>query len=428
MENMEAIPDVKEIAQHEGMKINLLETAKFKTSSISIFFHNILGMNSVTKNALLPAVMRRGTKSLPRFKDIARRLQEMYGATFDCGVLKKGDIQLIQFYIEFLSDKYIKKDTSLFDESLKLIFDIINEPLIENGGFVNDYLSQEKENLKRLINSRANDKVQYAVDKCFEEMGRDEPYGLYEYGNINDIGEIGPKELYGQYKNMLAAYPASIYITGDNDEKCIKDKSRMFSEIKRSNINEKALPGIVYEKREIREINEKMGVNQAKLSMGYRTNTAPGDEDYYAMLIYNGILGGGVNSKLFKNIREKSSLAYYVFSRMDKFKGLMVISSGIDGKNRKKVQDITNRQVEQMAKGNVSNAEFEDTVKTIETGIKSLKDNHLQIIDFYLGQDIANTRDSFESILEGIKAVNLDDVVRVAGKVELDTIYYLSRE
>jgi predicted Zn-dependent peptidase len=144
--------------------------------------------------------------------------------------------------------------------------------------------------------------------------------------------------------------------------------------------------------------------------------------------VYNGILGGGIHSKLFQNVREKASLAYYIFSRLEKFKGLMLISGGVEAENRDKTVDIVMSQLDEIKKGNISDYEMNSTLKTIETGMKSLKDNQLHIVDFYLSQFIVNTNDDFDTIIEKVKKVTKDDVVRVAGRIRLDTVYFLAPE
>jgi predicted Zn-dependent peptidase len=169
-----------------------------------------------------------------------------------------------------------------------------------------------------------------------------------------------------------------------------------------------------------------MDVSQAKLCLGFRTNTPPGSEDYYKLLVYNGILGGGIHSKLFQNVREKASLAYYVFSRIEKFKGLMVVSSGIETENREKAEEIILEQMEEIRKGNISDYEFDSTIKTIETGVRSLSDNQIQMVDFYLSQAIINGKDNFESLIKKVKSVTKQDVIDIASKIKLDTKYFLT--
>jgi len=169
-----------------------------------------------------------------------------------------------------------------------------------------------------------------------------------------------------------------------------------------------------------------VSVNQGKLCLGFRTNTPPGSKDYYKLLVYNSILGGGLHSKLFQNVREKAGLAYYAFSRLEKFKGLMVVSCGIEIKNKDKALEIIYKQLDEIKNGNISDYEYEASIKSIETGIKSLKDIQLQIVDFYLSQYIAETDDTPDDVIENVKKVTKKDVVDIAERIKLDTVYFLT--
>lgn len=428
MQNMRIEEKADKIASFNGIDVFLIKAEKFKTNSINIFFHDNLNVENVAKNALIPAVLRRGCERLPTFQDIALYLEEMYGASFDCGVAKKGERQIIQFYIDHVADKYTGENSNLFEKAFQLLIDIITKPILENGTFKNEYVKQEKENLKKLIESRVNDKMQYAVDKCLEEMCKDEPFGIYEYGTASLIDEIDEKELFKYYENFLQSLPISVYITGNVEKSNIDRIVDSLYRLKRGSINNVDISQVEKDVKEVRNVVEKMNVNQGKLSMGLRTNTSSNNRDYYALLVYNGILGGGVHSKLFQNVREKESLAYYAFSRLEKFKGLMVISSGIEMANREKAAGIILNQLEDIKGGNISDYEYDSTLKTIETGIKSLKDNQLYIVDFYLSQSIAETDDTLDSIVEKIKKVTKQDVINVAKKINLDTVYFLTGE
>jgi predicted Zn-dependent peptidase len=403
-----------------------INTGKFKTSTINIFFHDNLSKENATRNALFPAVLRRGSGRYPTYRDIALKLEELYGASFDCGTAKKGERQIIQFYMEFLSDRYIADSDGLFNKALSLLMDIVYNPVLEGGAFKSEYVEQEKENLKRLIEGRINDKGQYAVERCFEEMYRDEPYSVYEYGSVEDLARINGQNLYSYYRDCIARLPVSVYITGSVDDDKVQNMIGMLSDVRRSDIKQIS-PNIVKEAAaEVRNIDEKMDVSQGKLSLGFRTGIAPQNRDYYSLVVYNGILGGGIHSKLFQNVREKASLAYYVFSRLEKFKGLMLVSSGIEFQNRNKAVDIILKQMNEIKSGKISDYEFESTVKTIETGINSLKDNQLHIVDFYLSQCISGTDDDFDSFIKKIKAVGRQDVVDAAERIRLDTVYFLT--
>lgn len=415
-----------EIASLNGIKVFQIKSQKFKTNSINIFFIDKLSRENAARNALLPAVLRRGCMSFPTIRDISLYLEELYGASFDCGVTKKGENQIIQFYLEYVSDKYTNSNTNLTQKAFDLLLEIITKPVVQNNGFCKEYVEQEKNNLKDLIESRVNDKMQYAVEKCLEVMCKDEPYSIYDYGDIEDLKGIDEHNLYEYYKSFMENLPIYVFISGSLQEEQVNYIKDGMSKIKRGNVKNISKTSVEKDIKEVRYITEKMNVNQGKLSLGFRTNIEPGHEDYYKLLVYNSILGGGLHSKLFQNVREKEGLAYYVFSRLEKFKGLMVISSGIDTNNKDKAIDVIEKQIEDIKNGNISDYEYESALKSIETGMESLKDSQLQVVDFYLSQYIVGTNDTPDALIQKVKKVSREDVVEVSDRIKLDTVYFLT--
>lgn len=414
------------IDSFNGIDIFRIETDKFKTSSIHIFFQDNLTRENVTKNALLPAVMRRGSCAYPTLKDISMELENLYGASFDCGVNKKGERHLIHFYTEFLSRKYAPDGTDTFASGLKLLFDIIARPVFVNGVFNEEYLVSEKDKLRILIEGRVNDKMSYSVDRCLEEVCHDEPYGIYDYGFAEDLPGISAKDLTDHYKKVTQTFPMQVFLTGSISDAEVKMAVDMFRQLPRTETISLTDGFTAKVNVEPRYVTETMDVTQGKLCLGYRTNTPPGSDDYRALMVYSGILGGGTHSKLFQNVREKASLAYYVHAMLEKFKGLMVVTSGIETGNRVKAQEIIEKQLEEIRNGNISDHELDATLKSMETGIKSLTDSQTNIVDFYLSQIISGTSDSFGDVIDKIRNVSKDDVVRVAQRITLDTVYFLT--
>ncbi len=416
---------LNKILEINGIKVYNIKSNRFKTNTINVFFQDNLNENSVALNALFPSVLRRGCKSLPTIKDINLYLEELYGAVFDCGIVKKGEKQIIQFYFEYISDKYTSESHSTFERALGFLLNIIYMPALQDGSFNEQYVEQEKSNLRMLIEGRTNDKVQYSVDRCYELMCKDEPFGLYEYGTVKQIENITSDELYKHYKEKVSTLPMDIFITGELNESDIDILKKSLNSINRSAL--KGLTTSIVKKcvDKVSYFEDAMDVSQAKLSMGFRTNITAQEDDYYSLLVYNGILGGGMHSKLFQNVREKAGLAYYVFAGLEKFKGLMIIGSGIDNKERDHVKELILKQLEEIKEGNITDYEFEATIKSIETSIQSLKDSQLQVVDFYLSQLISQTHDTMEGLLGKIQKVTKQDVINVAKKIQLDTVYFL---
>jgi len=426
MESIAKTAKNMKIDSMNGIDVYYIKTDKFKTNSINIFFHDVLSSENASKNALLPAVLRRGCSKFPSQQEIALELERLYGAVFDCGVVKKGERQILHFYIDHISDKYTDNDINVFERAFDLMYEIITNPVVKNGAFREDYVEQEKNNLKNLINGRINDKMHYAIERCFEVMCEDEPFGIYEYGSVDQVAKIDGKELYEHYKKVLETLPITVFIAGDVEERKIKHVVEKLSAIKRGNIKKVDISFVNKKVEKVKNVTERMNVTQGKLSLGFRTNTCANDKDYYALVVCNGILGVGVHCKLFQNVREKASLAYYAMSRLERYKGLMIITSGIETANKEKAQEIMLKQIEEIKTGNISDFEYESTLKVLENGIKSLTDSQLNMVDFYLSQMIANTNDDFETIVEKYKSVKKQDVVEVAHKIQLDTVYFLT--
>ncbi|NLK86059.1 MAG: insulinase family protein [Clostridiaceae bacterium] len=409
-----------------GIDIYRIDTDKFKTSSIHIFFHDNLTRENVTKNALLPAVMRRGSKAYPSLKDISMELENLYGASFDCGVSKKGERHLMHFYIEFLSKKYTPDGTDTFEAGLRLLSDIVTRPAFVNGVFNEEHMISEKDKLRILIEGRVNDKMSYSMERCLEEVCRHEPYGIYDYGFVEDLAQITAEELTRHYVKMVETFPMQVFLTGnisdaeaDRVAELLRGLTRKDTLALRDGFTAKV-------NVEPRYVTETMNVTQGKLCLGYRTNTPPGSQEYRALMIYSGILGGGTHSKLFQNVREKAGLAYYSHAMLEKFKGLMVISSGIDIKDKDRTMEIIEKQLDDISNGNISDREMDATLKSMETGIKSLTDSQIHIVDFYLSQMMSGTSDSFGDVIKKIRQVKREDVIRAAQKITLDTVYFLT--
>lgn len=407
-----------------GVRANLVRTDKFKTNMLGVFFAVPMTLENASVNALIPAVLRRGTEKYPTMKDISKKLEELYGAKFDCGISKKGEVQVIRFYGEIVNRKFVGESKDIFSEFADVIKEVIFNPVLKDGKFREDYLKQEKIKVKDIIESRKNDKVQYALERCYEIMFENEPYGVSEFGTVEGIDKVSNEELIKAYYDMINNYQVDIVLAGDISDEEFNSIVSKFSFSPREELI--IQPNKEVHVKEVKNSTESFDINQGKLSLGYRVNIDVNTDDYYKMLVYNGILGGGVQSKLFQNVREKNSLAYYVFSRFDKIKTVMGISSGIEIGNYKKALDTILEQVDDMKNGKISEYEYKTTLKTIENSLNSMRDEQAQMLDFnYTGILTGNNR-MLEEVIENVKKVTILDVVNIANKVELDTIYFMT--
>lgn len=407
----------------EGVSLNYINDKKYKTVSASLYLHRKLNRDEVTKNALLTSVLKQGTKNYPTAKEINRYTEELYGASYGISVFKKGNIQTLSFGFNSLTEEYSQK--GIVEKCFDLLFEFLLNPLVENGGFMKKIVATEKVNLEADIKALINDKRAYADVKCIENMCIGEISALCDIGYVEDLEKIDEKNLYEHYKKIISESPIDIFIVGDVDiDKIKKYLEDVFSKL---SLDIKPYGNITSKKSATEEkyVEERLDVAQGKLSIGLRTNTIVTDDDYYALIVGNSIFGSGAHSKLFNNVREKLSLAYYAYSRLDKFNGIMLIGSGIEFKNFIKAKDEIFVQLEETKKGNFTPDELFISKQAVINRLKSCYDSPAMLKDYYLCNNLVGEGDSIEEAIAKIEKVTKEEIVAVFSKIKSDTVYFL---
>lgn len=409
-----------------GINLYYIPQDKFKTTFISINIHNELRKDTASKCALLSDVMHRGCRKFPNETAISMYLQNLYGASFSSDIRRKGIDQILSFYATAIDDSFLPDGETCFDQVLEFLFDMMLDPYLENGVFSATYVEQEKRNLINDINALVNEKRAYSVWRLIENMCENDVYSVHELGSVSDVEKITPENLYDYYKEILTKGPIDIFVIGNLEVQkiCAYAKERL-AEI---NVNNSLYPVPDLYKKSLdgREITEIFDVTQSKLCLGFKTSIDPTSNDYYKLMMYNSILGGGAHSKLFNEVREKLSLAYYAGSKLERHKGLMVISAGIEHANKQKALDEIFVQIEAMKNGDFSKEDFIAAKKSIVNSLRSFGDSIAYLCDFYLSQRITNTNISLEEYVTEIEKVTPEDVIKAAQNISLEMIYFLT--
>ena len=410
----------------KGIKLHEIQTDKFKTNLIAIFLSMPITKENVTKNSLLSAVLRRGSKNMPTQAQISQELEEMYGASFDCGLDKTGDNHILKFYLESINDNFLpQKDENMLKTSIEKLLEIVFNPLIENESFKEEYVQQEKENVKRIINGKPDNKARYAFDRCIEEMYKDKPYALYKYGYIEDLEKITAGELYEYYKQMISQCKIDIFVSGNIDEAIsIVEQNENTQKLEEREPSYKINKVESKDTVEEQEVIEEMDVTQGKLTIGLDLHLENDEQKYDAML-YNAILGGTANSKMFQEVREKASLAYTAGSSYVRAKSNIFIKCGIEIANYEKAMEIIRKQIEDMKNGVFTDEDIENAKKGIISGIKSIDDEQDTEITYFFGQELSEGKTTIDKYMEKVQKVTKEDIIKVANGVTVNTVYFL---
>lgn len=413
----------------QGVTLHQIHTENFKTNLYAVFLAVPLEKNKVTLDALIGAVLRRGTANLQTQKQISKELEAMYGASFNCGIEKTGDNHILKFYLETLSEEFLPEPENLNQKCLSILFDIIFNPLIINNAFKPEYVEGEKKNLKQIIESKIDNKAKYAYDRCIEEMFKNKPYGLYKFGYVEDLEKITPEQLYKHYKELINNCKIDIFCSGrlNSEEliKNIKENSNIQKILERKPkyiVNNE----VTEEKEPIKTntIEESMQVTQGKLVLGLDIKNTQENSRFIAS-VYNAILGGGANSKLFQNVREKLSLAYTAGSNYLRTKNAIFVRCGIEIENYQKALDTIKEQLEEIKNSKFSEDDLENAKKLILASIDGVTEEQDTEITYYYGQELSDRFVTIEDYKKYISQVTKKQVTELASTIQINTIYFL---
>lgn len=414
-----------ERGQWSRLRIHVLPTKRFKTVSLFLFAGLPLHQNNNTRNALLPFVMRRGTVNTPTTRAFRERLDDMYGAGFGFDVVKRGDSQLLQFRIDIINDRFVSTTNNLLEEGVQLLGEIVTQPALENDQFVAQYVESEKENVRKRLESLQNDKIRYAATRCIAEMCQGTPYALNPLGQLEDLQSINAESLTAAHRYFLQEAALDLYVVGDT---CLDE---LLPLVKRAfclpfgDVTSYAPIERFTRQGEVRVVEEQLDVLQGKLNLGLRLHKVNNEKSYAATLMYNGILGGYPHSKLFVNVREKASLAYYASSRFDSQKGIGTIQSGIEIANFDKAKTIIEQQLQAMREGDISELEMLQTKAMIRNDIVEMRDSAGEIVSYDFNHIFSGQSLTMDQLLAQLESITKEDIVEVAQQVELDTVYFL---
>jgi predicted Zn-dependent peptidase len=411
-----------------GVWLRAVHTDKFKSSYLSITLLTPLSIQTASANALIPSVLRQGTAVHPNMESLSAALDELYGGAIEPVVRKKGDTQCVGFAGSFLDDAYTLDGEKLLESAAALLGEVLLDPYTEDGVFAADYTQGEKANLIDRIRGQINDKRAYATLRLVQLMCGEEAYGVDKLGDETHVEAITPKSLWQRYQELLRDAAVEVYYCGSASPERVE--AALKAALAKLPVNEERY-GADCEVRttvgtEPQVVEESMDVTQGKLALGFRTGGVTcWEKDYPALLLCNAIFGGTTLSKLFMNVREKLSLCYYASSTVDKMKGIVLVSSGIEFDKYQTAKDEILAQLEAIRRGEIEDWELEGSRRTLISSCLSSQDDQGRQEEFWLTQSVAGLEVTLEEIAAQLETVTREQVSAVAQKLELDTVYFL---
>jgi predicted Zn-dependent peptidase len=421
--------------------VHVYATPRFKTRHFNVKFVQPLARDTVTPTALLPYLWMEGTQSYPTARAIMERADDLFGATVRTSIGKRGDRHVVEAYAGVPDEQAFRGATGLFQQAQALAAEVCSQPVLEGNAFPQRHVQREITLHKRRIESLFDDKIAWSMDRCLEAVYQGERFGLPRLGYVEDLGQLSGEQLRSVHHHLLNTADIHAYVVGNvgDADRAAQDVLTLLhaaleragggaSGTDRTAAAEGPVNPLAHRSGDVRTVVDEQPVNQGKLNLGFRTGISCRDDDYPAMLVCNGILGGFPHSKLFVNVREKASLAYYASSRLDGLTGVLAVQTGIEINNYEQALSIIQEQVRAIQNGEISATELAYTKHGLRNQYLQANDQPMSLIDLNFAGVLAGQAQELEELLKRIEAVTADDVVRVSSNIQLDTVYFLRNE
>ena len=407
-----------------GIVLQCHRDNRFKHGSLSIHFVRRMTRKEAALNALLPAVLLRGSRNYPDLRAITLHLDDLYGAHVGTTVRRVGDYQTTGLGCGFLEDRFALPGDRVLEPTLDFLRELLLEPLTEDGIFRQDYVQSEKKNLLAAIEAQRNDKRAYANDRLVDLMCPEDSYGIPRLGDIPSVKAITAQSLWAHYQTVLKESPIQVFYTGSLSTGQVAALLKpLFAGLSRT---PKALPpqtGLMPSPH--RQEQEAMDVTQGKLCMGFVTPITLRDPRFVAMQVMNMVLGGSMTNKLFMTIREEMSLCYDIGSGYYGSKGLLTVSAGLDFDKYQVVCDQVSEQLNRCIRGQITPEELEGAKQALICQLRAVHDSPSSIESYYGSAILSGLSLDPATYLEQAAAVTLAQVMEAAKTLELHSIFFL---
>ncbi len=410
----------------EGVNLHVLPTKQYKTIRIFIRFTARLQQEVITKRSLLSSMLETNSLNYPDQTKLSAKLAELYGASFGLSVRKKGNLHWLNVGISFVNGEYVN-DPNLFSQAVDFLKEVLFYPNIKNQQFDQLTFDLEKNNLRLYLESLKEDKqtfASYALQELYFENSPEQK--IPSLGVVEEIDKITARSLAAYYQEMMANDQIDIFVVGDVDpDKAAEAVAQLPFEPR-----ETAHPELFYTQPQVNIVKERQvrePIVQAKLNLAYQTNVYYDEPERFALMVFNGLFGGFPHSKLFMNVREKESLAYYASSSVDTFRGFMSVQTGIDEKNRNQVLRLIHEQLESLRNGEITDLELAQTKAMLRNQyLLSLDSPQAAIEASFLDSWLPETKLSDEEWLKRMESVTIKEIQQVAEQIELQAIFFLA--
>ena len=408
----------------KGVRLHFIQSEKFKTNKIKVRFSAPMSKETVAGRVLTASMLETVNAVYPTSQAFRERLANLYGADYSTSLSRRGLVHYLDINLSFVRDKFLSRKNVLTDAMLDFLKASLFSPLVSQDAFDESAFEIEKKNILNDLEAEIENHFYHAhreLDKLFYE---EEEMQMPRVGTIELIQKETAASSFATFQQMLQENQIDFFFIGDFNEVAVREKIQSFNFAPRQQELQ-----LVYQQEYsnvLREGLEQKDVHQSIIELAYHFPIQYGESEHLPLVVLNALLGGFAHSKLFVNVREKEGLAYTISSNFDIFSGMMRIYAGIDRSNRTRTVALINRQILDLKRGNFSQEELNQTKKMLRNSVLLAQDRQNTILErAYMSSVLGKKFLSLKAWLEALEQVRKDDIIKAAGQLKLQAIYFM---
>ena len=403
--------------------LHLIKNKNFKSIMVKVYFREPVKKENITIHNFLTTMLTYSSKNYDTKRKMVLKCQDLYSCNITSSDTRLGNYLNTCFTLNVLKDGYTEEGN--FERSLEFLSEVIYKPNVKKNAFDEKSFNIIMNQACLTLSSIKEDPSNYSIIRMFENMDEDSPISYRTIGYLDDLKNITKENLYKYYKEMIKNDDMDIFVIGDIDFKETDTLIRKYFKPKKY----KKVKGdfiIPSKKARFKKqiITEENKSNQSKLAIGCRCHNLTDYERNYPLTLYNIILGGGTDSRLFSNVREKHSLCYYIASTANKLDNTLLIRAGINKEDFKQTTKLIEKEMNELAKGKFDSDEVKKACKMYKVAIDEIMGSESQIITSYYMMELLGV-DDIETKVKKMEKVTREEIIKVAKKVKIDTVYML---
>ena len=388
----------------------IINKDQFKSYSIHISVGHLFLKEVDVFSVLLNQYLHTTHPMYPSRKSFNQALEEMYGLKISMYSNIEGNYLVHQIRCKFIQPSLVSS-TSLLKDVLTFITHMIFHAKLDDT----NHFQEEKTRLIQHYESIRDDKQTY-IDYVYEETLLQHVLDMYTFDEKVDlIKHTSLTDIQRYYEQYFKQANIVMFASGNFTEEDITVMKHVLEPYEQGQIYPQFKGYRLHEKK---EITLKMPVSQAIMHLGYHTDIMYHHPNKTAFQIFNELLGGHADSRLFKEIREKRGLCYSIYSYINLHLGTLTISTGVDISRLEETKIAIQETIDTLMSLDVTEEELEQTKAYMIHQILSSLDRQSTYIQRAYKSHLYQEEYDLEKRIEAIHKVTKSDLKNVAGTLK----------